>query len=476
MTAFRRPVGRAAVGVLAIPVQLMAQWKVEISRDPMTDERRAIFSLPALPAESNILGIKDRSYLTIRCRSGKVEDAFVATPAFLSDNSDVVLRFDRNPALADRWNLSGDRSGLFAPEPADLISALIRSRSFRIAYRPYQKREGVATFAIGNLSSVRERLLRQCGEVASRTPFSERASAVRWVRPSSWAADTLSLPTWGRVSDMGVVLLRIDGTPMPYPPPVVVEAHPEAGAPIRISDDVQLPVGRYRLMARIGETALAPYYPLAVAAADTAGRGARNRLIAMRQSALRARGLVEDDARFSDVRVVGETMCATVVPLRPRASTFRVLATESTLDVETETSDESFADSWRSTCDAPDGRRTASAGNGMGRTRCESSAGDQPFFVFQVEKPAMAAPGSAQPRYPDILRSAGVEGEALVQFVVDEGGQADVNTFKVLRTTHELFAATVRNTLPNMRFIPAQVGGCKVKQLVQQPFAFAIQK
>jgi protein TonB len=101
---------------------------------------------------------------------------------------------------------------------------------------------------------------------------------------------------------------------------------------------------------------------------------------------------------------------------------------------------------------------------------------NQPFFEFQVEKPAMAAPGSAQPRYPDILRSAGVEGEALVQFVVDTMGRAELNTFKVLRTTHELFAATVRNTLPNMRFIAAEVGGRKVKQLVQQPFVFAIQK
>lgn len=101
---------------------------------------------------------------------------------------------------------------------------------------------------------------------------------------------------------------------------------------------------------------------------------------------------------------------------------------------------------------------------------------DQPFFEFQVEKPAMAAPGSASPRYPDILRSAGVEGEAQVQFVVDTTGRADMATFKVLKATHELFAAAVRNTLPNMRFIPAEVGGRKVKQLVQQPFVFAISK
>lgn len=101
---------------------------------------------------------------------------------------------------------------------------------------------------------------------------------------------------------------------------------------------------------------------------------------------------------------------------------------------------------------------------------------DQPLFEFQVEKPVMTAPGSQQPRYPDILKSAGVEGEVLAQFVVDTTGRAEVNTYKVLKTSHELFASAVKNALPNMRFLPAEVGGHKVKQLVQQPFVFAISK
>ncbi len=101
---------------------------------------------------------------------------------------------------------------------------------------------------------------------------------------------------------------------------------------------------------------------------------------------------------------------------------------------------------------------------------------DQPLFEFQVEKPVMQAPGSSQPRYPDILKSAGVEGEVLAQFVVDTLGRAEVNTYKVLKTSHELFASAVRNALPNMKFLPAEVGGRKVKQLVQQPFVFAISK
>lgn len=101
---------------------------------------------------------------------------------------------------------------------------------------------------------------------------------------------------------------------------------------------------------------------------------------------------------------------------------------------------------------------------------------DQPYFDFQVEKPVAPVPGTGSPRYPDILRSAGVEGEVLAQFVVDTLGRVEVPTFKVIRKSHDLFEAAVRSALPQMRFLAAEVGGRKVKQLVQQPFVFALQK
>ena len=43
-------------------------------------------------------------------------------------------------------------------------------------------------------------------------------------------------------------------------------------------------------------------------------------------------------------------------------------------------------------------------------------------------------------------------------------------TFKVLKSDNDLFSNAVKNALQRMRFLPAEVGGRKVKQLVQQPF------
>jgi TonB family protein len=101
---------------------------------------------------------------------------------------------------------------------------------------------------------------------------------------------------------------------------------------------------------------------------------------------------------------------------------------------------------------------------------------DETYFEFQVEKPVSPYPGNPGPRYPDLLREAGVEGEVLAQFVVGPDGLPDMDTFKVLKSDHDLFTNSVKSALANMRFYPPEVGGRTVKQLVQMPFHFGLSK
>ncbi len=96
------------------------------------------------------------------------------------------------------------------------------------------------------------------------------------------------------------------------------------------------------------------------------------------------------------------------------------------------------------------------------------------YYDFQVEKVAAQIPNVGNPVYPEMLKNAGIEGEVQVQFVIDTTGRADINTFKVLKSAHPEFTKAVRDALPKMRFFPAEVGGKKVKQLVQLPFVFGI--
>ena len=98
----------------------------------------------------------------------------------------------------------------------------------------------------------------------------------------------------------------------------------------------------------------------------------------------------------------------------------------------------------------------------------------QTYFEFQVEKAVSVAAGNPRPEFPATLRAASIEGEVLAQFVADTFGLADMRTFKVLKSSHDLFTDAVRTVLPNMRFNSALVGNRKVKQLVQMPFQFRL--
>jgi|SRR2546423_1638395 len=99
---------------------------------------------------------------------------------------------------------------------------------------------------------------------------------------------------------------------------------------------------------------------------------------------------------------------------------------------------------------------------------------NQTYFEFQVEKPAEMIQDGTKPKYPSVLESSGIAGEVQAQFVVRSDGKADMDSFKVLKSTNELFTQSVKNALVRMHFSPAMIGGKPVNQLVQQSFQFAV--
>jgi protein TonB len=123
--------------------------------------------------------------------------------------------------------------------------------------------------------------------------------------------------------------------------------------------------------------------------------------------------------------------------------------------------------------DFASGRRGTISGVPDGRGGA-GGAGGEPgaYFDWQVERPVVPRPGNVGPAYPDLLRTAGIEGTVLAQFVVDTMGRVVPSTFTVVKSDHPLFAQAVERALTRMRFLPAEVGGRKVPQLVVQPFQF----
>jgi protein TonB len=107
-----------------------------------------------------------------------------------------------------------------------------------------------------------------------------------------------------------------------------------------------------------------------------------------------------------------------------------------------------------------------------GDTGKEAGAADHgPYMEFQVEK-AVEKIGGDAPNYPESMKSSGVEGQVLAQFVVNESGRYESGTLKILQSSNPAFTAAVKDALPRMKFSAAQIGGKKVQQLVQMPFQF----
>jgi protein TonB len=101
---------------------------------------------------------------------------------------------------------------------------------------------------------------------------------------------------------------------------------------------------------------------------------------------------------------------------------------------------------------------------------------DQPFTEMMVDRQVMAHAGNAPPRYPSLLRGAGVEGLVHAQFVVDTAGRVERESIRFARSDHQLFERAVTEALLRSRYAPAEAGGRKVRQLVEQAFSFALQR
>lgn len=97
-----------------------------------------------------------------------------------------------------------------------------------------------------------------------------------------------------------------------------------------------------------------------------------------------------------------------------------------------------------------------------------------PYSKEEVERIVAPFPNNPRPVYPWRLERQGVETSFVAQFVVDSTGRVDTESILFPTTIHALFIESVRESLRRARFYPAEVGGRRVRQLVEQQFSFVI--
>lgn len=93
---------------------------------------------------------------------------------------------------------------------------------------------------------------------------------------------------------------------------------------------------------------------------------------------------------------------------------------------------------------------------------------------IEVDSTVERDPSSAAPQYPPDMLARSIQGSTFVHYVVDTTGRVDSTSIRVIRTTHPAFARAVREALVQMKFRPAVQASRKVRQWVEQSFAFKI--
>ena len=78
--------------------------------------------------------------------------------------------------------------------------------------------------------------------------------------------------------------------------------------------------------------------------------------------------------------------------------------------------------------------------------------------------------------YPEVLRSGSIAGSVRARFVVDSAGRVDFARLTIVHSDHMVFTRAVETALRRMRYLPAEVGGRPVAQLVEQTFAFELNR
>jgi TonB family protein len=94
------------------------------------------------------------------------------------------------------------------------------------------------------------------------------------------------------------------------------------------------------------------------------------------------------------------------------------------------------------------------------------------FAADQVDARAEPERGEIRVGYPQSLYAAGVGGTVIAEFVVDEQGRVEGETFGIVASSNPLFSDAVKEAVLTAVFTPARRKGAAVRQLVQQPFRF----
>ena len=126
--------------------------------------------------------------------------------------------------------------------------------------------------------------------------------------------------------------------------------------------------------------------------------------------------------------------------------------------------------------DRPDGSRYSSGTGALDDSGLGDGEGvdSMAYIAANVDRSAASDGANPKPAYPADMLHRMVEASFSVYFVVDVTGKIDTSTIQIPPSVHPRFAKAVMDVLVRWRFVPAEIKGHNVRQLMEQPFEFKI--
>lgn len=130
---------------------------------------------------------------------------------------------------------------------------------------------------------------------------------------------------------------------------------------------------------------------------------------------------------------------------------------------------------------APPASSRTGTGTGTGGTGGGGGGEGGTFSANLVDEPVQLTNGQEvarvlSRRYPSQLRDSGIEGRVVVQFVVDRNGRVEPGTIKIISSSHDGFSDPSRAAVTEFRFRPAKRNGQNVRQIVQLPVTWQVDR
>jgi type VI secretion system protein VasI len=158
--------------LIETPVSGTGDWNVNITADPLSDERRVTLQL--LANSGNTL-LASRT-LVIRCNNGDL-DLYVSWNDYLADNTDVTYRIGSSEPVRKNWSKSSNSQTTFFPGEniaiQEVIDEMANADQFIARILPYNSNPVTAIFNTAGLSNGLVPLRETCSYSNARTEVEE---------------------------------------------------------------------------------------------------------------------------------------------------------------------------------------------------------------------------------------------------------------------------------------------------------------